>query len=124
MSEARGERGGSAAGARGLSQVLPETGDFIARQLAWPGYQSGDLYRPEVNIPIGAYFLDQQLDRYDGNVAAALAAYNAGPGFADDWHAAEPDDHDLFLETVDFPETQRYIKQIYEVHAIYRFLYS
>ncbi|HSG18790.1 MAG TPA: transglycosylase SLT domain-containing protein [Anaerolineae bacterium] len=117
-------RATSAAGARGLSQVLPETGDFIANQLSWPDYRGDDLYRPEVNIPFGAYFLDQQLDRYDGAIAAALAAYNAGPGFADDWHEAQSDDHDLFLETVDFPETQRYIKQIYDVHAIYRFLYG
>ncbi|UCG26019.1 MAG: transglycosylase SLT domain-containing protein [Chloroflexota bacterium] len=82
----------SAAGARGLSQILPETGDFIAGQLAWPGHQSGDLYRPEVNIPFGAFFLDQQLDRYDGDVAAALAAYNAGPKFDDAWHSSETED--------------------------------
>jgi soluble lytic murein transglycosylase-like protein len=114
----------SPAGARGLSQILPEPGSYIAGQLSWPGYTNSDLYRPEVAIPFGAYFLDQQLDRYDGNVAAALAAYNAGPGFADGWYELESDDFDLFLETVDFPETQRYIKQIYTVHAIYRFLYS
>ena len=114
----------SAAGARGLSQILPETGSYIAGQLGWPGYTAGDLYRPEVAIPFGAYFLDQQLERYDGNAAAALAAYNAGPDFADGWYDLESDDFDLFLETVDFPETQRYIKQIYTVHVIYRFLYS
>ncbi len=111
-------------GARGLNQILPDTGAYIAGQLAWPGYDASDLYRPETAIPFGAYLLDEQLDRYDGNVAAALAAYNAGPVYADDWSLLEADDFDRLLELIDFPETQRYIKQIYITHAIYRFLYS
>ena len=82
------------------------------------------LYRPDTAIAFGAYLLDEQLERYGGNVAAALAAYNAGPVYADGWAQLEADDFDLFLEAVDFPETQRYIKQIYITHAIYRFLYS
>ncbi len=114
----------SAAGAQGMSQLLPETGAHIAGQLGWPDYQDGDLYRPEVAIAAGAFFLGQQLDRYDRNVTAALASYNAGPGFADRWYKLGSDDHDSFLEAVDFPETQRYIRQVYAVHAIYRFLYS
>lgn len=111
-------------GALGLSQILPETGSYIAGQLGWPSYDAGALYRPETAVPFGAYFLDQQLDRYDGNVAAALAAYNAGPGFADAWAQQETDDYDRLLEIIDFPESQRYIKQIYITHSIYRFLYS
>jgi soluble lytic murein transglycosylase len=111
-------------GARGLSQILPGTGSTVARELGWPGYQAGTLYRPDAAITFGAYYLDQLLQRYDGNVAAALAAYNAGPGFADGWLQLEADDFDRFLETIDFPETQRFIKQIYITHAIYRFLYT
>jgi soluble lytic murein transglycosylase len=111
-------------GARGLSQILPETGSHIAGQLGWPGYDAGALHRPEVSVAFGGYFLDQQLDRYEGNIAAALASYNAGPGFADGWAQLEPDDFDRLLEAIDFPETQRYIKQIYITHAIYRFLYT
>ena len=114
----------SAMGAKGISQILPDTGDHIANQLDWPGYTSDDLYRSDVAIAFGGYLLDQQLDRYDDDVGAALAAYNAGPGFADQWSAGGSNDHDVFIEMVDFPETQRYIKQIYMVHAIYRFLYS
>jgi soluble lytic murein transglycosylase len=114
----------SALGARGLSQILPETGAYVAGQLGWPGYDSGALYRPDTAIAFGAYLLDQQLDRYGGNIAAALAAYNAGPGFADGWAQLEADDFDHLIEIIDFPETQRYIKQIYITHAIYRFLYT
>jgi len=118
------ERATSPLGARGLSQILPETGSFIAGQLGWFDYDANALLRPDTAIEIGGYYLAQQLTRYDGNVAAALAAYNAGPGFADQWFQIEPDDYDRFLEVVDFPETQRFLKQIYIVYAIYRFLYT
>lgn len=114
----------SAAGAQGLSQLLPETGASVAQQLNRPDYKTGDLYRPAVGIAFGAYYLDQQLDTFGGNVAAALAAYNAGPGHAARWYGRGSEDFDTFLETVDFAETQRYLKQIYIAHNIYRFLYS
>lgn len=114
----------SAAGAQGLSQLLPETGAYIAQQLNHPGYKTTDLYRPAVGIAFGAYYLDQQLDTFGGNVGAALAAYNAGPGHAARWHGRGSEDFDTFLETVDFAETQRYLEQIYNTYSIYRFLYS
>jgi soluble lytic murein transglycosylase len=91
--------------------------------MGWPNYSANALFWPDAAVEIGGYYLSQLLVRYDGNVAAALAAYNAGPGFADPWFQAEPDDYDHFLEIVDFPETQRFLKQLYIVHAIYRFLY-
>jgi soluble lytic murein transglycosylase len=92
--------------------------------LGWPAYGAGALYEPQTSITFGAYLLDRQLDRYEGNIAAALAAYNAGPVYADGWAQLEADDFDRLLELIDFPETQRYIKQIYITHAIYRFLYT
>jgi len=114
----------SHAAARGLSQVIPDTGEYIAQRLEWPGYQLEDLYKPYVGVAFGAYYLDQQLDSFGGDAAVALSAYNGGPGNASRWSSFNPDDIDEYLEIVDFNETREYIKRIYAGQAIYRFLYG
>jgi soluble lytic murein transglycosylase len=114
----------SYAAARGLMQVIPPTGQSIADQLGWPpGYTSDDLYRPLVSVRFGTYYLAQQRDRFDGDLYAALAAYNAGPGNAALWKDLAPDDPDLFLEVIRLDQTHRYLTTIYEVFDIYRNLY-
>jgi soluble lytic murein transglycosylase len=114
----------SGAAAQGLSQVIPDTGAYIAQRLNWPDYENDDLYKPYVGLNFGAYYLDQQLDAFDGTVHAALAAYNAGPGNAARWYEIAGDDLDLFQETMDFAETQKYIDRIYLGQAVYRHLYG
>ena len=114
----------SPVGAQGLSQVMPATGEDIARRLNWPDYSGEQLYRPHVGLAFGAFYLDEQLGFFDGNVYAALSAYNAGPGNAARWYADAPDDRDRYLEIVDYRETRLYIKRIYIGYAIYRHLYG
>ncbi|MBK8988610.1 MAG: tetratricopeptide repeat protein [Chloroflexi bacterium] len=114
----------SGAAAQGLSQVIPDTGAYIAQRLNWPNFVNEDLYKPHVGLAFGAYYLDQQLDAFDGHAHAALSAYNAGPGNAARWYATAGGDIDVFKETVDFAETRLYIERIYVGQAIYRFLYG
>ncbi|HEY3474022.1 MAG TPA: transglycosylase SLT domain-containing protein, partial [Anaerolineales bacterium] len=115
----------SSAGAHGLMQVIPATGEQIARELAWPpGYDSEDLYRPIVSVRFGAYYLDKNRDLMDGNLYPGLAAYNGGPGNALAWRELAGDDPDLYLEVVRFQETRNYIRFIYEIFSTYRSLYS
>ncbi|MFQ5615100.1 MAG: lytic transglycosylase domain-containing protein, partial [Anaerolineales bacterium] len=133
----------SVAGARGLMQIIPATGQGIYNNLGWPpGYTAEDLYRPVINVPYGADYLTGQIERFGGNasgappsgitVYAALAAYNGGPGNSAVWlsladnacpecTAADPD---LFLELVRFGETRNYIRGVYEIFAIYRRIYD
>ncbi|HEY70967.1 MAG TPA: tetratricopeptide repeat protein [Anaerolineae bacterium] len=115
----------SYAAARGLMQVIPSTGQSIAAQLGWPdNYTDDDLYRPFVSVRFGAYYLAQQRDRFDGDLFAALAAYNAGPGNAAIWKEMVPDDPDLFLEVIRLNQPHLYIRRIYETYTIYRQLYT
>ena len=67
-------------GARGLMQVMPATGEEIARKLGivWTGPHQ--LHDPEINVRLGVFYLELLLDYYAGNYKFALTAYNRGPG--------------------------------------------
>lgn len=114
----------SSAYAHGLMQVIPPTGDYIAQQLHWPDYHSTDLYRPYVNVAFGAFYLAEQRDIFDGNLYAALVAYNAGPGNTSIWQQLSGGDYDLLVEIIRLQQPQNYVRRIAENYAVYRHLYA
>lgn len=115
----------STAGARGLMQIVPDTGASISQQLGWPiTFDPDDLYRPNVSVAYGAHYLSTNRRMLNDDLYAALAAYNGGPGNAAAWQDLAQGDPDLFLETVRAQETRDYIRRIYEIYAIYRRLYG
>jgi len=114
----------SFAAAQGLMQIIPDTGIWIATQLAWPEYQNSDLYRPYINVRFGTYYLRWVLDFLDQVPYAALAGYNGGPGNAQSWLNSSGEDLDRFVETVAFAETRTYVRRIYQQYDIYRYLYG
>jgi soluble lytic murein transglycosylase len=105
----------SSAGARGLMQITPDAANEIERHSGGTTFKLKDLGDPEINIRYGTYLLRELLDRYDGDVAAALAAYNAGPGNADKWGGSE-----LSVEGIPFPETRAYVEEVLEKQSAYR----
>lgn len=115
----------SEAGAHGLMQIVPSTADSLARQIGWPpNFTAADLARPLVNLRLGVHYLASQRNYFGGDLYAALAAYNAGPGNAAEWQRLAAGDPDLFVEIIRFQETRRYLRQIYEIYTIYRALYT
>lgn len=114
----------AAAGEKGLTQVIPGTGDYIASRLLWPDYQHSDLFKPYASVTFGAYYLWEQLNLFDANVPVGLAAYNAGPGNAATWLETTGNDPDLFVEGIGFDSTQAYVRRIYEHYNVYRNLYG
>ncbi len=115
----------SSAGAHGLMQIIPATGQQIANELNWPPeYSDPDLYRPLVSVTYGSYYLHKTRDMLNGDIYGGLAAYNAGPGNALVWQQLANGDPDLFLEIIRFEETRNYIRYIYEIFSAYRALYS
>ena len=114
----------AAAGEKGLTQVIPSTAEYIAQQLNWPNYQHSELFRPYVGIEFGAYYLSEQLELFDGNVQAALAGYNAGPGRASQWLDLSGGDPDQFMTAITIDSTRTYVQRIYGFYSIYRALYG
>jgi soluble lytic murein transglycosylase len=114
----------AAAGEKGLTQVIPPTGQYIADQIQWPGYQHADLFRPYAGIEFGAYYLSEQMRLFDNLPYIALSAYNAGPGRAQDWRALSGDDPDLYMNAITIDSTQLYVQRIYSHYSIYRVLYG
>lgn len=109
----------SHAGARGLMQITPDAAEFIERQSGGTSFELKDLADPEINIRYGTFLLAELLERYDGDEAAALAGYNAGPGNADEWGGAG-----LTVEDIEFPETRAYVEEVLEKRGEYREKYG
>ena len=113
----------SAANAYGLMQIVPDTGRRYAQMLGIRPFRTSRLTDAETNVRIGmAYFSD--LFKRFGNVAPALAAYNAGEHRVVKWLANRPGaDRDEFIDDIPFPETQNYVKRIIGTAEDYRLLY-
>ncbi len=113
----------SVANAYGLMQVIPGTGRRYAQTLGIRPFRTARLTEPEVNVRIGmAYFAD--LMRQFGDVAPALAAYNAGEHRVAEWLAERPGlARDEFIDDIPFPETQNYVKRVVGTAEDYRLLY-
>lgn len=109
----------SAAGARGLMQITPETAKDVERHSGGTTFRVADLADPEINIRYGTFRLRELLDLYGGDEVAALAAYNAGPGNVDRWGGSE-----LTLDDIKFPETRAYVEEVLDKRRAYRQKYA
>ena len=110
----------SHAGALGLMQVMPRTGRLTARLLKSRLRSSRELLDADKNIRIGVAYLKRMLDRNDGHPVLATASYNAGPYRVKDWLPQdEPVDADLWIETMPFTETRRYVRRVMAYTVIF-----
>lgn len=116
----------SRAGARGLMQIIPDTGEEIAMATGWPAYDPSILDQPAVNLHFGTHYLERQIDRFEGFIPAVLAAYNGGPHNVEVWwwYPERTLDPELWIDRIPFRETRDYVKRVIVHYAIYRSLYD
>lgn len=86
----------SGSGAMGVMQLMPKTAEGLGVR---------DAYDPQQNIMGGAKYISIQLERFDGNIEYALAAYNAGPNRVEEYGGIPP-----------YEETQNYVKKIMNIY--------
>ena len=114
----------SRAGARGLMQVMPATGQLISKRQGIGTITAADLYNPSLNIKLGMNFLAQMLGQFN-RIEYAAAAYNAGPGRAQRWIAERGSmDIEDWIESIPFSETRGYVQGVLRYAANYRRLYK
>ncbi|MEM1402481.1 MAG: transglycosylase SLT domain-containing protein [Pseudomonadota bacterium] len=107
----------SPVGARGLMQLMPATGRAVAKSQG-RSITISRLYDVEENIDLGSAYYRQLLDRFDGNRAVALAAYNAGPNRVKHWLGNELP-LDAWIETIPYRETRDYVKAVLAYSVVF-----
>ncbi|HAI20552.1 MAG TPA: hypothetical protein DCM14_01410, partial [Clostridiales bacterium UBA8153] len=112
------------ADARGLMQVIPSTGAWIAQRLG-EAFVLEELFDPATSIRYGTWYLSNLLQVFQGNATLAIAAYNGGRGSVQRWMESP-----LYLDTVDLPgvaafrETREYIGKVLASWLAYRWIYG
>lgn len=112
----------SYAGAIGLTQVMPRTGQFIALQQGHDRFTVDQLLDPDTNVDYGAWYLAMLIDRFDGRIPLAIAAYNGGPYAVRRWLREQPAAMPIesFLELIPFSQTHRYVRRVLTHYEVYR----
>ncbi len=114
------ENARSRVGALGLMQLMPATARLMDR-----GIKRSQLLKPEVNIRLGIRYFEILVERYNGDVELALAAYNAGAEVVDRWQKRYPTRNRLlFLDLMPYAETRNYVTLIGRNYYWYSKIYG
>ncbi len=115
----------SPAGARGVMQVMPATGEWIAQNIRLPGFDRSKLFEYDTAINLGTWYIAHLMKRFKGDPLLVAAAYNAGPDAVAGWVGRNgPAERDEFVESIPFSETRGYVKKVLRNYAEYRRIYG
>jgi len=116
----------SPVGAIGLMQLMPATAAGIARERGTEPPSRADLFRPDVNIRYGTYYLAQRVGDFKGEWVPAICSYNAGLGPVRQWWSQKPPGlaMDEFIESIPYLDTRLYIKQVLGDYRNYEWIYK
>ena len=111
--------------ARGLMQILPETGRWVAEHYGEQGFKADYLYDPAYNIRLGTRYLAYLFQEFNGNVILVLAAYNGGLGNVHAWLQETRWTGERYaLDQIPFPETRQFVRKVLWTQRLYRYLYK
>ena len=112
-------------GAKGLMQITPSTGQWIAETMGIEGFEENMLFDPETNIMLGSWYIEHLSDYYEGSFELVFAAYNGGRGNVDKWlkNKSLSSDGRTLLD-IPFSETENFVKKVRKNYDIYKSLYK
>ena len=111
-------------GARGLLQIMPDTGERLARDLGLAPFAPDDLFDPRVNLRLGTHYLGELSAQFGGRLSAAVGSYNAGPNAVARWIAARGSlEDDEWVESIPYEQTRTYVKRVLRSLRAYEILY-
>ena len=117
-------RAKSAAAARGLLQFIITTARDIGQSVGIVDVDPEDLYDPRVIIRLGAKYIAELAEEFEGNRYRTAAAYNAGPKQVALWARMQPAaGDDYFLTAVNFDETKHYVRKVLNSYEQYAAIY-
>ncbi len=114
----------SPVGARGLLQIMRETGALLAKRVGRATFHPDDLFDPETNITLGSAYLGELRRKFPKRLSASIASYNAGPHVVVDWGPGDGRPDDEWVESIPYAETQSYVKRVLRSVEAYRTLYA
>ena len=110
----------SSANARGLMQLIPSTAKLTARRMGLSSPSVTQLHQPGLNIKLGSFHLGWLINRFEGQTALAVAAYNAGEKRVDRWTKDKKElSLDVWVEQIPFKETRNYVKNVLAFRQVY-----
>lgn len=113
----------SSAGAIGLMQIMPTTGEWIAGKLKIEEFTIEKLKDPELNIQMGCWYLNFLNERFD-STDTIVAAYNAGHGRIQKWlDNPEHSENSQDLVNIPYPETEYYVQKVNQAYQKYKQYY-
>lgn len=111
-------------GARGLMQIMPETGKWAADQMKI-AFHADYLYDPDYNIRVGCWYLANLLKEFEGDPVLALAAYNGGRSNVRKWlNENQWTGEHHTLDQIPFKETRYYVAAVLRDYQRYLWLYG
>jgi soluble lytic murein transglycosylase len=112
-------------GAYGIMQLMPDTAEWIVETAHFSKDWLNQLDKPEINIQVGSWYLGWLHKQFNGNVYAAVAGYNAGPGKVAKW--MQSGEWDGTLEKsgqIPYGETKHYLQRVLYYYKKYRKIYA
>lgn len=114
----------SGAGARGLMQVMPDTGRLVAKRIGLKGYHPRMLNDPQTNVLLGTSYMRMILDDLEQHPVLASAGYNAGPNRARRWRGDRPIEGAIYVATIPIDETREYVQKVLVNKVVYAALFE